>query len=272
MEKALMTPGRIKQKKLPEKGLSVLITGASSGLGRELAYQLAGQGARLLLSARNEKELESTRQKCLELGAQACLIRSADLCSPEELQQLWEWVESAGGVQALVNNAGVGVSGKFRDTDWNHEVGLVRLLIEAPLQLTKLWIRTRHHSGWLLNIASTGAYQPGTEIAVYYAAKAFMRSWSLALREELLPEGLVVTTAFPGALKTHFSQRMGRKEAWGARSAESCARLILRAWKKSRATVTPGFFEKVTVLASRLVPETLAAFFVGKIQEALRNR
>ena len=269
-----MSIERIKQKKFPKKDLSVLITGASSGLGRELAYQLAGRGASLFLTARNGKELDITRQKCLKLGATVCLTRVADLCAPNELLQLWEWVDSNGGVQALINNAGCGVSGKFTDTDWNQEMSMLRLLIDAPLQLTKHWVRTRlcHHSGWLLNIASTGAYQPGTEIAAYYAAKAFIKSWSFALREELSSEGLVVTTAFPGALKTKFSQTMGRKEAWGARSAEQCARQILQAWKKSRATVTPGFFEKFTVLASRLVPETVVAFFVGKIQEALRNR
>ncbi|NNM54317.1 MAG: SDR family NAD(P)-dependent oxidoreductase [Spirochaetales bacterium] len=251
-------------------GATTLVTGASSGLGRAISVELALRRCRLVLTGRQHSALEQTRKECLEAGAPQVDLIDADLTSPQERGVLWGFAAEC-GVEAVVNNAGAGVAGLWADQSWESDQHLLALLIEAPLDLAKRWVTSCRPlgRGALLNIVSTGAYQPGPYTAIYYAAKAFLGSWSLALSWELAPTGLVVTAAYPGALKSSFATRSGRAESPLSRSPAFAAQRIVRAWEAGHPHVVPGAREKLAVLASRLFPETWSAQVVGNLQASL---
>jgi short-subunit dehydrogenase len=146
-------------------------------------------------------------------------------------------------------------------------------LIDAPLTLTRAFIpgwRERGR-GALLNVASTGAFQPGPQTAVYYAAKAFFMNWSVALARE--EHGwLTVTTLCPGALKTGFSAAAGKSEVPGAPGPGRTARIAVRAWKRNRGLVVPGLTNKILVFLSRVAPVAATAAVVEALQLAVRKR
>ncbi len=263
-------PARAMRKPRGTFRATTLVTGASSGLGRAISVELAQRGCRLVLTARQQSALEQTRKECLAAGAAQVDLFVADLTSPQEREALWAFAAPC-GVEALVNNAGAGVAGAWADQSWESDQHLLALLIEAPLDLAKRWVCSCRPlgRGALLNIVSTGAYQPGPYTAIYYAAKALLGSWSQALSWELAPTGLVVTAAYPGALQTDFALRAGRVESPLARSPEFAAQRIVRAWEAGHPRVVPGVREKLAVLVSRVFPETWSAQVVGKLQASL---
>jgi hypothetical protein len=184
-----------------------------------------------------------------------------------------EWTARNLRVDALVNNAGATRAGSWAEGTLAGDRAQLRLLVEVPLVLTRALVpgwRSRGR-GALLNVASTGAFQPGPQTAVYYAAKAFLMNWSVALaREER--SWLTVTTLCPGALKTGFSQTAGKRDVPGAPGPEATARLAVRAWKNNRGLVVPGFGNKVLVFLSRLAPVSGTAAVVEALQLSVRAR
>jgi len=258
----------------PGRGWTVLVTGASSGLGRCLALELGRLGCSVMLSGRSAQRLGAAAQEVLEAGAEAVEVFEADLDSRGGPGGLVEAVTRSGWtVDALVNNAGAGRAGLWSDQTSALDEGLVRLLVEAPMALTRAFLpgwRARGR-GALLNVASTGAFQPGPQTAVYYAAKAFLLSWSLAVaREER--SWLTVTTLCPGALKTGFSQAAGKNDVPGAPGPERTARKAIQAWQRGQSLLVPGLFNKIAVFASRLLPLTWTAAGVEAFQLSVKNR
>lgn len=258
----------------PGAGWTVLVTGASSGLGRCLALELARLGCSLVLSGRDTLRLAAVEAEARAQGSPWATSLVADLAASEGVRVLIAAVEGLGRpVDALVNNAGAGRAGPWCDLDAAEEAALLQLLMHSPLALTRAlrpgW-RTR---GWgaVLNVASTGAFQPGPQTAVYYAAKAFVLSWSLALAQE---EGrwLAVTTLCPGALKTGFARAAGKIDVVGAPGPERAARAAVRAWSAGRRLVVPGMMNKLLVGASRLLPPTWVAGVVEGLQLAVKKR
>ncbi len=257
-------------KKFP-LGMTCLVTGASSGLGRALSRELAQRGCRLLITGRQSPELEQTRRECLEVGSPRVELFCADLTVPSERQTLWEWAGHH-QVEALVNNAGAGVAGLWAEQSSETDAQQLALLLEAPLDLAKRWLWHCRPTGrgYLLNIVSAGAYQPGPYTAVYYAAKAFLSSWSQALSEELKGTGLVVTAAYPGALKTAFASRAGRKPSPWSRQPSFAAKRIISAWERGQVRIVPGVQETWAVFLSRLFPEAWSAHVVSRLQASLQ--
>lgn len=251
----------------------ILVTGASSGLGRALVCDLARRRCSLVLTGRDRVRLETVAREAEALGAPATFVIAADLSVPGGVEGLVESVSGLGRpVDALINNAGAGSSGPWSEGTAEGDRALIRLLVDAPLALTRALLpgwRARNR-GAVLNVASTGAFQPGPRTAVYYAAKAFLLSWSTALRREER-SWLAVTTVCPGAMRTGFARAAGKKDLAGAPGPERTSRIALQAWKKNRGLVVPGVFNSVMVLASRWAPPDWTAATVEAIQKSVRS-
>jgi hypothetical protein len=207
-------------------------------------------------------------------GAPEVAWFTADLSQPGGAESLVDAVNGSGWtVDALVNNAGAGRSGPWSAGDVEGDRALLRLLVDAPMTLARAWFpgwRARGR-GALLNVASTGAFQPGPETSVYYAAKSFLMNWSVALAHEERT-WMLVTTLCPGALKTSFSAAAGKRDVPGAPGPDKTARSAIRAWKKNRGLVVPGLINKIVVFVSRILPLAWTAAGVDTLQRAVRKR
>ncbi|MDU7886479.1 MAG: SDR family NAD(P)-dependent oxidoreductase, partial [Clostridium perfringens] len=168
----------------------------------------------------------------------------------------------------LINNAGIGFNGEFNEIDWQKQLDIINVNIISLTKLTKLILKDMidQKDGKILNVASTGAYQPGPLISVYYASKAYVLSFSEALREEVKDKGINVVTLCPGATKTNFSKRAGKGDLDVAMSAEEVAECGYKALMNNKAICIPGIMNKVLVFLSKVSPTTLNAKIVKKIQ------
>lgn len=250
------------------RGQTALITGASGGIGLELARRFAADGWGLVLLARGGGRLQALATELADehrVDAQALPV---DLTSREAPQQVAARLAKAGvAVDALVNNAGYGLYGRFAsETDMQTELDMIQLNVVALTQLTKLLLppMLARGRGRILNVASTAAFQAGPLMAVYYATKAYVLSFSEALANELGGSGVSITTLCPGPTPTGF-QRAARME--GSRllktplvlDAAAVARAGYAGMMKGRGLVVPGIANALLVQSVRLVPRRLAA-------------
>ncbi|MBX7165067.1 MAG: SDR family oxidoreductase [Pirellulales bacterium] len=252
----------------PSSSGAVLITGASRGIGRALAEEFAAQGHDLVLTARNRQELDELAQSLRARGRQAWVM-PADLTRPQAPRQLYDQVAAAGiVVEVLVNNAGFGNYGRFDQIDWPREAELLQVNITALTELTKLYARdmVARRRGRIMNVASTGAFQPGPLLTTYYASKAYVLSFSEALACELRGTGVTVTCLCPGATRTHFMQQAGmdnlRLFRLGLMDARDVARCGYRGTLAGRTVVVPGLMNKLGVFAVRFTPRNVVTRIV----------
>jgi uncharacterized protein len=250
--------------KLEGDGLTVLLTGASGGIGWELARCFAEDGYNLVLVARSAGQLETLVQGLEQQYRISAVPVACDLGQPGAGSQLVTELDAKGiDVDVLVNNAGCGLRGALAESDLAGQLGMVDLNVRAVVELTSLlWPRILSRGrGGLLNVASTAAFQPGPMMATYSATKAFVLSFTEALWEEARPTKLRVSCLCPGATATRFAGRAGMSEArlYQARvmSAERVARLGYRAFKKGRRIEITGLGNALLVLAGRLSPRTI---------------
>ncbi|MFZ2068968.1 MAG: SDR family NAD(P)-dependent oxidoreductase, partial [Xanthobacteraceae bacterium] len=188
-----------------------LITGASSGIGAELAHVFAEHGHELVLTARREAELEALAGAIAASGRPRPLVLPLDLVERDAVAQLAAALE-ANGVEPdnVVNNAGFGLAGKAAELDRDDQVAMVDLNIRALTELSLVFADSlARHRGGLLNVASIAGFLPGPGMAVYYASKAYVLSFSEALHEELRGRGVRVTVLCPGPVATGFQARAG---------------------------------------------------------------
>lgn len=250
----------------------VLITGASSGIGRAFAEVFAARGYSLLLSARDENRLLSAAGDIGHRYGAEVVCLPCDLSAPGGGATLYRMVKERGHTPSvLVNNAGVGVCGEFLDYDSARDDEMIGLNIGAVTALTKLFGREMATAGGgrILNVASLGAYQPGPYIAVYYATKAYVLSFTAAVRRELAPRGVFVCALCPGPVATDFARRAGRAAMRGAMSAERVARCGYRGLLKNRGVILPGAGNKLGAAAAKVMPTPLGAALVGALQRRL---
>lgn len=197
------------------KGHWALVTGASKGIGEAISIELASRGWNLMLVARSEVLLADLQQRLeSEYGVQVQYI-GADLMQLEGRNAVLKLLKESGVVlNALVNNAGYGSAGFFHEQERQWELGQIQLNIEALVDLTHQCIPfLKPQNGYVLNIASTAAFQPGPFMAVYYATKAFVLSFSEAISVELKPMGISVTAHCPGATESEFSKVSGNEKS-----------------------------------------------------------
>src|SRR6476646_2219907 len=193
-------------------GLTALITGASGGIGLELARQFAAHGHDVVLTARHRDTLEAVAGTIEGKYGVKVTVIAEDLTDPDAPQRLFDAIAAENiDIHFLVNNAGFGLGGEFVDTDVRRELEMVQVNIVALIQLTKMYLPAmiKRRSGHVLNLASTAAFQPGPLMSVYYASKAFILSFSEALDEELRNSGVSVTCLCPGATATNFAETAG---------------------------------------------------------------
>ncbi len=253
----------------------VLATGASTGIGLELARRLAGRGVRLVISARNAARLEEAAGALRDLGAPEVTVVAADLGVPGGAHDLVETLERRGlSPDGLVNNAGAGIAGPFVAAPPERIEAIVRLNVEAPTTLARrlLPAMIARRRGFVLNVASTAAFLPGPGMAVYYATKAFLLSWSEALAEELRGTGVTVTALCPGPTRTEFQRRAGmestrlmRSRMMATMDAGPVADAALAGLDRRRRVVIPGPANRLGVLAARLMPRTLLLRMVARL-------
>lgn len=193
-----------------ESKQTVLITGATSGIGKELALLFAKEGYKLVIVARNEKKLEETANELKEIGAPQVTPISCDLSVAGNAQKLYEQVWERGiTVGILINDAGAGEHGFFNETPLEQELAIIQLNVASLVQLTKLYMQemVERNEGRILQLASIASYQPTPLLAVYAATKAFVLSFTDALINELKDSNVTMTALIPGATDTEFFVR-----------------------------------------------------------------
>jgi short-subunit dehydrogenase len=250
-----------------------LVTGATSGIGLELARLLAADGFDLVMVARGKAALESVAQEIRGRHAVTVDVVRADLSDPKAPAAVAKRVrESGDGLDVLVNNAGYGVYGAFSATPLEDELAMLQLNISAVTALTKLLLpAVRARKGRILNVASTAAFQPGPFMAAYYASKAYVLHFTEALATELAGTGVTVTALCPGVVPTGFQDRAGVDgialvKAPGVLSAEKVARKAYRGMMRGKRVVVPGGVNKLGVQMLRLAPRRVVTEVVKLLQ------
>jgi short-subunit dehydrogenase len=246
---------------MPSKG-SVLVTGGSSGIGRELARLFAADGHRLVLVARGAAGLDKVAAELREAYRVEVTTISADLSVPAEIDRLSGRLREAEiEIDVLVNNAGFGGAGEFTRTELATDLAVIAVNISAVTHLTRLLLppMLARGRGRILNVGSTAGFQPGPYMAVYYASKAYLVSFSEAVAEEVAGSGVTVTTLCPGPTDTGFADRAGMRSALLFRSsakmgAADVARAGHRGLMRGDRMVIPGVLNKLVGQAGRFLP------------------
>jgi len=254
---------------------TALITGASSGIGLELARLFAADGYRLVVVARNRAALRAVADELQSRFGVEVRVVPKDLSHPSAPVELYQELQEAGiAVDVLVNNAGFGGSGPFVQTDWNTEAEMIQVNIVAVAHLSKLFlpqIVTRR--GKLLNVASVAGFLPGPYTAIYYASKAFVLHFTEALAEELSGTGTTVTCLCPGPVETNFQKRAhtggsSRANARLGMDVREVARLGYEGMKKGKRVAVPGWKSRMLTNLLRLVPRDTVTKMVGRMYAA----
>ena len=261
---------------LPEPSVSnsALVTGASSGIGAAIAAELASRGYSLALVARREERLLSlAAELASDHGIDADVV-ACDLADPAERNRLMDELRVRGrAVELLVNNAGFGHQADFAPSPRERMVEMVRLNVEAVVDLTSRFLgpMVEKGRGGVINIASTAAFQPLPGSAVYAASKAFVLSFSEAIRTELRGSGVTVTAVCPGPVKTEFTEVAGvggvEERTPGAvwMTAEEIARHAVDGAERDRRVVVPGALNRATALAGQHSPRAVALPLISRI-------
>jgi short-subunit dehydrogenase len=241
-----------------------LITGASSGIGMELAYILANNNYNLILVARREQLLYDLKSD-LELTGVEIIVKAFDLGDIKNCFQLFEEVKEL-KIDLLINNAGFGNIGHFNETNLATELEIVDLNIKAVQILTKLFI-TFYEDCTIVNISSLAAYLPTPYHASYSASKAYVSSLSRAINYELKKQGKNgrVLTVAPGPVMTNFN-RVANASVSRGMDSKKCASIIYRGIKKRKELIIPGFSMKLLYFLNRFIPTKLVMKFAYKIQ------
>jgi short-subunit dehydrogenase len=249
---------------------TALITGASGGIGADLADLFAADGYDLVLVARNVSKLEEVAARARSRGVNAQVL-AADLAKPDAPREIAAQVAR---VDALVNNAGFGVVGPFAETDGAQELEMLQVNIVALTHLTKLFLpqMIARKRGYVMNVASTAAFQPGPLMAVYYATKAYVLSFSEALAEEVSGSGVSVTALCPGPTATGFADAAAMTKTnlfTKIQPADSrgVARAGFEGMKRGRRIVIPGLRNRIMAQSVRVSPRALVTKIVRRLQE-----
>lgn len=249
-----------------------LITGASAGIGAELARVFAANKHRVALVARREDRLRALAAEIVAAGGAAPVLIPCDLGAREAGDQIVAALAAAGvEVEYVVNNAGYGLFGKAAEMDRLDQIGIVdvniRALTDLSLRFTDSLIRLR---GGILNVSSIAGFLPGPGMAVYYASKAFVLSFTEALHNELAPRGVRVTALCPGPVPSEFQRRAGFAPGFDSAilevSAADVAAAGYRGLMANKRTVLPGIGIKIVPFLLRLFPRGFILAAVGRFQ------
>ncbi len=247
-----------------------LITGASSGIGRELAKLFAADKFNVILVARDEGRLTQLAEELRTRHSIQTKVLPYDLSIPNAAQSIFDALKEM-PVSVLVNNAGFGFYGAFAESNLAGQTAMMQVNMTALVQLTHLFLQPMiaRQTGRILNVASTAAFQPGPLINVYYASKAFVHSFSYALAEEVENSGVTVTTLCPGTTRTEFFKRgnFGDKRAPFTMDARTVAEAGYRGLLSGRRVVIPGWTNKIASALAKRLPLRLTTAIVRRIHQ-----
>jgi uncharacterized protein len=241
-----------------------LVTGASMGIGEELARIFAADGRDLVLVARSEDKLRSLAQELERAHGVTAHVVPADLTDPSAPAGIFASLERKGlQLDYLVNNAGFGATGAFAELPLQQQMNMLQVNIDALVALTHLALQgmLARKKGRILNIASTAGFQPGPDMAVYYATKAFVIMFSEGIAEEVKTGGVTVTAHCPGATATSFTDTAGNAKSilfkLGAAPADKVARHAYRAMMKGRVVAIEGLLNRLAAFSVRFSPRAM---------------
>ena len=251
---------------------TVLITGASCGIGKELARVFAENHYSLILVARDRVRLEALAQELHHLYLVPIRVEVCDLSRRDDVEALISRIQSEHVVvDVLVNNAGVGVEGAFTTTDWTRERDMIELNVSALVRLTKAFLpqMVNRRAGKILQIASTAAFQPGPYLSVYFATKAFVLSFSEAIATELRGSGVTVTAFCPGPTHTEFERRLGTDSGLFASglpvaNVRSVAEHAFAAVMRGKRVGIHGLLNRILAVLVGWSPNAFTLFLLGR--------
>jgi short-subunit dehydrogenase len=252
---------------------TALITGASSGIGAELAKLCAAAGYDLVVVARNGPSLEELAGGLSRTYGVNVRSLPADLSDPSSPAKIFE---AAADIDILINNAGFGLRGAYWETDWAAEARMIQVNITALAHLTKLYLpgMVRRGSGRILNVASTAAFVPGPLMAMYYATKAFVVSFSEAVANELKGTGVTLTVLCPGATRTNFFEVAGTTDSNLGKGSFMTAGQVARegfdAMMANKVEVIAGRRNRWMIWGTRFAPRTMLAGIARRLNEKAR--
>lgn len=259
---------------MTETKLTALVTGASGGIGEELARLFAADGHSLVLVARSRDKLERLAGKLQDKHHVAARVLASDLARAESPREIFAELEGAGvSIDALVNNAGFGSYGLFAETDLKQELEMLQVNVVALTHLTKLFLPAMlaRRRGYVMNVASTAAFQPGPLMAVYYASKAYVLSLSEALSNECEGTGVRVSALCPGPTETGFVAAAGMGDSKLFDRAVMDARTVAvagyRGLLAGKPVVIPGLRNSLLARSIGFFPRGLVTKVVRGIQE-----
>lgn len=258
---------------------SALITGASGGIGYELAKIHASKGGDLILVARNLEKLNQLKNEIENSFHSNVIVIAKDLSIAAEVDELFQEVNNLGiQIDILINNAGFGDFGFFATADWNKTAEIIDLNIRSLTHVTRLFLpgMIKQGSGRIMNVASTAAFQPGPLMAVYYASKAYVLSFSQALYNEVASHGITVTALCPGPTYTGFKKAAGLNDSMlfkrtKVATALDVANYGYRAMTKGKMIAVHGFTNSVIASAGKFFPRKFVLKMVRKLQEKTKQ-
>ena len=269
----MTTPGMNTQSKQ-----TALITGASGGIGLELTKEFARDGYNLVLVARSKEKLEAIAADLSKQYNISATVVAKDLSKASAPDELYNELKTQGiGIDALVNNAGFATYGKFVEIPLEQELQEMQLNMVTLTHLTKLFSKdmVERRNGKILNVASTAAFQPGPLMAVYYATKAYVLSFSEALANELEGTGVTVTVLCPGPTESGFQERAAMQDSklvqkggmMRMMTSPEVAKQGYEATKRGQVLVIPGFTNQVGAFLPRFTPRKLTTRIARSMQE-----
>ena len=252
-----------------------LITGASTGIGKEFARIHAEKGGDLVIVARSREKLEEVKKELESKYSVNVIVIAKDLSLPEAPKEIYDTVKTAGiEVEYLINNAGFGGHGKFHEREWSDDLTMINLNIVALTALTRFFLPdfVRRSTGKILNVSSTASFMPGPLQAVYFATKAYVTFFSNAISEELYDTDITVTNLMPGATETEFARVSGMDKTdlfSKTASAQKVAEDGYNGMLKGKLDVVSGLTGSQKVMMSMIpfMPKKTLLKTVRKMQE-----
>jgi hypothetical protein len=252
---------------------TVLITGASSGIGCELAKLFAADKSNLVLVARRQDKLDQLATELRQDYGIQVRVLAKDLADPHSPQAIFDALAAEGvTVDVLVNNAGFGAVGPVAALPVERQMDMVQVNVAALTHLTRLFLPgiIERGRGGILNVGSTAGFQPGPNMAVYYATKAFVLSFTEALAEELVGSGVKATCLAPGPTATEFGADSGMEKftifKLGTMNAKTVAQAGYRGFRRGKVVVIPGLTNKLGAFSVRFVPRAWVRKLVKRFQ------
>lgn len=254
---------------------TALITGASNGIGLELAKIHASKGDDLVLVARNKQKLDELKSELEAAHKVKVSTIGKDLSLPNAAKEVYdETTRLKISIDYLINNAGFGDFGMFAETNWNKELQMINLNITALTHFTKLYLQdmVKHGSGKIMNVASTAAFQPGPTMAVYFATKAYVLNFSEAVNNEVSDKGITVTALCPGPTESGFQAAAELEESKMVKgkklpSSKTVAEYGYRSMMSGKAVAIHGLMNSILANAVRFMPRALVVKVLRNMQE-----